>query len=248
MSLEQSFEKQGNFLFRYRGQFPLILFFLAIPFIYITDLSNLYFIDNKILFYIITSILFILGFMLRCYTIGTTPYGTSGRNTKSQIADTLNTNGIYSIIRHPLYLGNFLIWLSIAIYTYSLFFPLFMSLLFWLYYERIMFAEEKFLEKKFGDKFINWSNLVPAFFHKKLVLSVSPVKFSFKSVLRREYASYLSAISAFLFIDVVRIIVFNNMLYLEKNKLIFYLVSIIIVLILRTLKHYTLLLNESDRS
>jgi hypothetical protein len=79
-------------------------------------------------------------------------------------------------------------------------------------------------------------------------MSVSQVKFSFKSVLRREYASYLSAISAFLFIDVVRIIVFNNMLYLEKNKLIFYLVSIIIVLILRTLKHYTLLLNESDRS
>ena len=37
MSLEQSFEKQGNFLFKYRGQFPLILFLLSIPFIYITD-------------------------------------------------------------------------------------------------------------------------------------------------------------------------------------------------------------------
>jgi protein-S-isoprenylcysteine O-methyltransferase Ste14 len=248
MSLEQSFEKQGNFLFKYRGQFPIILFLLAIPFIYSTDLSNLYFIDNKIFYYILISILFILGFIIRCYTIGTTPSGTSGRNTKSQIADSLNTDGVYSIIRHPLYLGNYLIWLSIAIYTYSLFFPLFMSLLFWLYYERIMFAEEKFLEKKFGDKFINWSNLVPAFFPKKLVMTVSPVKFSFKSVLRREYASYLSAISAFLFIDIVRIIVFNNMLFLEKNKLIFFIVSIIIVLILRTLKHYTLLLNESDRS
>ena len=63
--------------------------------------------------------------------------------------------------------------------------------------------------------------VVPAFFPKKLVMTVSPVKFSFKSVLRREYASYLSAISAFLFIDIVRIIVFNNILYLEKNKLIF---------------------------
>ena len=248
MSLEQSFEKQGNFLFKYRGQFPLILFLLAIPFIYLTDLSNLYLKDNKIVYYIIISIFFILGFIIRCYTIGTTPSGTSGRNTKSQIADTLNTHGIYSILRHPLYLGNYFIWLSIAIYTYSLFFPLFMSLLFWLYYERIMFAEEKFLEKKFGDKFINWSNLVPAFFPRKLAMTVSTVKFSFKSVLRREYASYLSAISAFLFIDIIRVIVFDNMLYLEINKLIFFLVSIIIVLILRTLKHYTLLLNESDRS
>ena len=248
MSLEQSFEKQGNFLFKYRGQFPLILFLLAIPFIYLVDVSNLFLIVNKIYYYIIILILFILGFIIRCYTIGTTPSGTSGRNTKSQIADTLNTNGIYSILRHPLYLGNYLIWLSIAIYTYSLFFPLFMSLLFWLYYERIMFAEEKFLQKKFGDKFINWSNLVPAFFPSKLSMTVSTIKFSFKSVLRREYASYLSAISAFLFIDIIRVIVFNNILYLEINKLIFFLVSIIIVLILRTLKHYTLLLNESDRS
>ena len=248
MSLEQSFEKQGNFLFKYRGQFPLILFLLAIPFIYLVDVSNLFLIVNKIYYYIIILILFILGFIIRCYTIGTTPSGTSGRNTKSQIADTLNTNGIYSILRHPLYLGNYLIWLSIAIYTYSLFFPLFMSLLFWLYYERIMFAEEKFLQKKFGDKFINWSNLVPAFFPRKLSMTVSTIKFSLKSVLRREYASYLSAISAFLFIDIIRVIVFNNILYLEINKLIFFLVSIIIVLILRTLKHYTLLLNESDRS
>ena len=34
MSLDQSIEKQGNFLFKYRGQFPVFLFILSIPFIY----------------------------------------------------------------------------------------------------------------------------------------------------------------------------------------------------------------------
>ena len=37
MALFQSMEKQGNFLFKYRGQFPILLFLLAIPFIYSTD-------------------------------------------------------------------------------------------------------------------------------------------------------------------------------------------------------------------
>ena len=248
MSLEQSLEKQGNFLFKYRGQFPLILFLLAIPFIYLSELTDLYSVVSSISYHILIVIFFIIGFALRCYTIGTTPSGTSGRNTKSQIADTLNTTGIYSILRHPLYLGNYLIWLSISIYTYSLLFPFIMSLLFWLYYERIMFAEEKFLENKFGDKFLKWSNLVPAFLPKKLNMSISSVKFSFKSILRREYASYLSAISGLLFIDIVRGIINNNLVHLELSKLIFFLVSMVIVLFLRTLKHYTPLLNEIDRS
>ena len=37
MDLVQSFEKQGNFLFKYRGQFPVLLFILSVPFIYLTD-------------------------------------------------------------------------------------------------------------------------------------------------------------------------------------------------------------------
>ena len=52
--------------------------------------------------------------MIRIYTVGTTPAGTSGRNRDKQIAEKLNKTGVYSIIRHPLYLGNLLIWLGVA--------------------------------------------------------------------------------------------------------------------------------------
>ena len=41
MALVQTFEKQGNFLFKYRRQFPVILFLLAIPFIGITDYASI---------------------------------------------------------------------------------------------------------------------------------------------------------------------------------------------------------------
>ena len=37
MALINEIEKNGNFLFKYRGQFPIVLFILAIPFIYFTD-------------------------------------------------------------------------------------------------------------------------------------------------------------------------------------------------------------------
>ncbi|NLL27934.1 MAG: DUF1295 domain-containing protein [Bacteroidales bacterium] len=44
------------------------------------------------------------------------PKGISGKNTEKQIADFLNTKGMYSIVRHPLYLGDFLMWLGLFIY------------------------------------------------------------------------------------------------------------------------------------
>ena len=109
MALIQSFEKQGNFLFKYRGQFPVLLFILAIPFVCVTDYSTLSL--DAVTYYMYSAIfLSLLGFLIRFYTIGTTPKGTSGRNTKKQVADELNSSGMYSMLRHPLYLGNFLIW------------------------------------------------------------------------------------------------------------------------------------------
>ena len=105
MALVDSWEKQGNFLFKYRGQIPVLLFLIAIPFLYYTPDVNFI-----VQFYwnVVSVLVSILGFAIRFYTIGTTPKGTSGRNTKEQIAEFLNSTGIYSVVRHPLYLGNYL--------------------------------------------------------------------------------------------------------------------------------------------
>ena len=63
---------------------------------------------------------------------------------------TLNTSGLYSVVRHPLYLGNYLMWLGVALFSRTWWAPVIVSLVFWLYYERIMFAEEEFLRRQFG--------------------------------------------------------------------------------------------------
>ncbi len=106
MALIHSFESSGNYLFKYRGQFPVLLFILCIPFVFATDYSKISLDLQRILLFI--GIFFCaLGFCIRALTIGTTPKGTSGRNTSEQIAEQLNTSGIYSVVRHPLYVGNY---------------------------------------------------------------------------------------------------------------------------------------------
>ena len=244
MSLDQSIEKQGNFLFKYRGQLPIFLFILSIPFIYSTSVDN-----NKLIIYIIFSVIItFLGFLIRFYTIATTPKNTSGRNTNKQIAEILNTNGIYSIVRHPLYLGNYLIWLGISIYTFNLYFLIFMSLFFWQLYKRIIYAEECFLESKFGKKYLFWSKEVNSFFPKKINFIKSNIHFSVKSILRREYSSVLSALIGYLFIDIIRNYFVSRTIYLSPKLLVIGSILLFIILILRSLKHYTNFLNEHDRS
>ncbi|MCF8367806.1 MAG: isoprenylcysteine carboxylmethyltransferase family protein [Bacteroidales bacterium] len=247
MALIHSFEKSGNTLFRYRGQIPVILFILAVPVIYFTD--N-YFINQSVenLFSIVAVLISFCGLIIRAISIGTTPKGTSGRNTKEQVAESLNQTGIYSMVRHPLYLGNYLMWIGIVFFTYNIYFIVIVSLAFWLYYERIMFAEERFLERKFGEAYLKWSEQVPAFFPAFSKYKKGQIPFSMKSVLRREYSGFLATVLSFAFVDHLRY-------YFENDQFQWYRIStwclagsILLTLVLRTLKHATNLLSETDRS
>ena len=246
MALVQTFEKQGNFLFKYRGQFPLILFFIAIPFIFLTDYSDITDAKEKI-YTIISVLLSSLGFLIRFYTIGTTPKGTSGRNTKEQVAEVLNSTGIYAIVRHPLYLGNYLIWIGIATFVFNPFFFLLVSLLFFIYYERIMFAEERFLEKKFREEYLNWANKIPAFIPDFSLYKKSLIPFSIKTVLRREYSGILACVIGFCFVDILRNYKIGEELF-SKNMIYILGATLIISVLLRTIKRNTQILNEKNRS
>lgn len=247
MALLHSFEKSGNILFRYRGQFPVILFLLAIPVIYFTSYSGISEITELALTYF-SVILSFLGFWIRAVSIGTTPKGTSGRNTKSQVAESLNRTGIYSMVRHPLYLGNYLMWIGIVVFTFNIYFVILVTLAFWLYYERIMFAEERFLERKFGDDYLDWSKKVPAFIpcYRKYIKGEIP--FSSKTVFRREYSGVLATVFGFAFIDHLRFYFINGYFDIYRLSTYVLVIAMILALILRTLKHHTRLLSEEDRS
>jgi protein-S-isoprenylcysteine O-methyltransferase Ste14 len=247
MALLHSFEKSGNFLFRYRGQIPVILFTAAIPVIYITGNAGLSE-ECQLTATLVSIMVSVTGFLIRAYTIATTPAGTSGRNTDKQVADKLNTSGIYSMVRHPLYLGNYLMWSGIVIFTFNIWFFMMMSLAYWLYYERIMFAEERFLERKYGEEYLQWSQRIPAFIpsFKNVIKSQEP--FSMKSVLRREYSGILASVAGFGFIDHLRYYFLFMSFDPWRISTWCILAAIAFALVFRTLKHHTKLLNEPGRS
>lgn len=152
MALQEEMEKQGLWLFKFRSILPLILLAGGL-FLYVwREKYNLRpFHENskaeEIYLYICMAVSFV-GLVLRIYIVGHTPVNTSGRNTsEGQVADSINQTGMYSMVRHPLYVGNFIMWLGIALLTASIWFVLAFILIYWLYYERIMYAEEQFMRK-----------------------------------------------------------------------------------------------------
>lgn len=249
MALVDSFEKNGNILFKYRGQIPVVLFLLAIPFIYFTDVTCVF--NNDRLFYILTGVavaMSILGQVIRAIAIGTSNKYTSGRNTQEQVAEALNTKGIYSTVRHPLYLGNYFMWIGIVFFTFNWYFVIIASLLFWVYYERIMFAEERFLERKFGQSYKDWSNGVAAFWPNMRTYQKGEIPFSLKTILRREYPGVTATILGFIFVAYVREAFLTSSFPTSICYVYWVIGAFAITLIFRTLKHNTKVLFEDDRS
>ena len=246
MTLVNSRQNIGDFLFKYRGQFPVFLFLLCIPFIYY---SNNVYTDSIILIWNLFSFLFLFtGLLIRFYTVGTTPKGTSGRNRDRQIADTLNTTGIYSILRNPLYLGNYFIWIGIAVFTYNIYFIVFTSCFFWIFYKFIIFSEEQFLSKKFGSIYLMWYEKTPSFIPKFNQYKKSDIRFSFKTILRREYPGFLSISIGLAYVDFVRLSIEYNNIKISFNVLMFFLITLIISIILKFMKKHTGILKEENRS
>lgn len=213
MALLEEFEQQGNWLFKRRGYFP-VLFLAAGLAIYLYNryTQTPFFLGNEyVLPYFWGCVAVGLsGLVIRIYTVGHSPVRTSGRNRDEQIADSLNTDGIYATVRHPLYLGNFLIWLGPAMLTANLWFIVSFCLFYWLYYERIMFTEEQFLRGKFGRTYTDWAAKTPAFIPDISKFRPNTVLFSWKKVIINEKNGLASLFVVFLLFDITGATITGN--------------------------------------
>jgi protein-S-isoprenylcysteine O-methyltransferase Ste14 len=202
MALVHEFEKSGNWLFKRRSWLPVVLIVAGVIVLYLTNRQAILFDSTRELIFLGISL---FGEAVRIYTVGYAPRNTSGRNTAAgQIADELNTTGIYSLVRHPLYVGNFFMWLGPVLFVRTIVFVIIFILIFWLYYERIMFAEEQFLRTKFGEAYDKWSEKVKAVVPKLRGFIKPSLPFSFKSVLKREYNSFINIFIVFVALDLFR--------------------------------------------
>jgi hypothetical protein len=189
----------------------------------------------------------LLGLFSRILVVGHTPQNTSGRNTREQIADVLNTTGWYSVVRHPLYLGNYLMGLGISLFPFVWWMPVIYTLSFALYYERIMIAEEDFLRGKFGEDFEKWSDVTPGFFPAFSKWDSPSLEFSFKNILRREYSSLFALVLCFTILDFIGNYLVVQRFYVVQIWIDLFWITLVAYLILRTLKRYTKILDVEGR-
>ncbi len=239
MALQEEIEQQGLWLFRYRGVLPTIILGIGFLLFIQTELNpDSFFIKNspfEIYFELFCLLVSLFGQFIRICVIGFTPKNTSGRTVKNQVADSLNTTGMYSLVRHPLYVGNFFMWLGPAILTGNFWFIIAFVFLYWVYYERIMFAEEQFLRNKFGAIYSNWSNNVPTFVPNFKNFIKPNLTFSWKKVVRKEITGIFVLFAIFFIYDYVGVY-FKNENTLNPFlvfSMIFLLFAIIIIKIIK---------------
>lgn len=236
----------GGFLFRWRSYLPLVI----IPLVLLGLLHFHYPYHDLSLDRVwegLCMIVIITGEAIRIATVGFVPKGTSGRNTRAIKADVLNTSGMYSIVRHPLYLGNFLIFVGLLMFTRSWAVVAVTSLLYWLYYERIMLAEEAFLLRTHGEQFQAWSARTPAVWPRLRQWTAPLLAFSWRSAVRREYGTCFMIICVCTAIEVGGDTIVHRHLALDPMWQIAFLVALAGYLALRSIKKWTHLLDSPGR-
>ena len=248
MALKETYERQGEFLFRGRSYLPL----LAAPLVVAALLDPQYLHPSLTgfsgcLWQAACILISLTGFVIRCLVAGYVPKGTSGRNTQTQVAESLNTTGLYSVVRNPLYLGNFLIILGLLLFIQVWWFAFAGIAIFWIFYERIIFTEESFLRQKFGATFVDWSLKTPVFIPNLKHWKKPELLYAWKTMLRREHSTQFGMISALTLLGVAGDLFTKPDHKISMFWFIFFGTSLAIYLVLRYLKKKTQVLNIEGR-
>ena len=192
MTTQNRSEKLGNQFFKYRGQIPVLFFLLAFFLMHYFPAQNKWLDQSNTL---IAVSLVVLGHLIRALAVGKRAAHTSGRNRDEQVAEALNSTGIYSMVRHPLYLGNITTYMGWVVFTGIDWLIPAMLIGFLFYYRFIIYAEEQFLTRKFGQDYLDWKSATPLLLPAFWKFKANPQPFSFKTVLENEYSGIAASMT-----------------------------------------------------
>lgn len=190
MKLLDQFVRDGDRLFRWRSYFPLLLVPVLVAGVMTTAAPFSSHRAERI-WEVMSVAVALCGLALRAWAVGSAPSGTSERSTVNPRASQLRTSGVYSVVRHPLYVANGLMALGLAFFPGVWYLPIVLVTTLWLYYERIAVREEAFLLDRFGGEFESWAARVPAAVPSFSSYKRSTAPFSWRKVLRHEFHGLL---------------------------------------------------------
>ena len=133
------------------------------------------------------------GQLLRFAVIGYA-YIKRGGTNKELDAPTLVASGFYAHSRNPMYVGNFLLLVGLAIIYNSAFVTLLVLPVMLLGIHAIVRAEERFLKERFGAQYDEYCRRVNRFLPdpRGLAATMSSMKFEWKRALRKDYGTFFA--------------------------------------------------------
>lgn len=186
--------KSGAFFFKYRNAvFPIVFVLVALlsrPNLFFNDLS----IDRAMI--MIGAVLALSGQALRLAVIGYAYIKRGGKDGKV-FAETLVIRGFYAHCRNPMYTGNLLIGIGLAIVygswvSYAVAAPFFVFV-----YLAITETEENYLRKQFGEEYERYTKSVNRFIPNftGLEASLKDFRYDWKRAIRKDYGTVFGSVS-----------------------------------------------------
>lgn len=237
MLLRDKLEKTGDLLFRYRSHLPLFLVvLLVLERRHFHSIANNGFIDACFeLFCLMVSL---GGFLIRVYTVAYSRRGTSGRNTRGQWAQSLNTDGLYSIFRNPLYAGNLFVVLGLTMLSQSLELIAITLLLYFCFYVPIILREEAFLKQQFGKEFEQYAERTPALLPNFRLWKKPALAANFIRILYREHDTFMGIMGGFYAIKLLKDFTIQHKIIFNPVWTAVFCLSLLLWMILKAAKKH----------
>ena len=204
--IAQQLATDGDVLFRWRSYMPLAL--LPLFFVSVADGRPATSRQWEVFCFAVA----LSGLAIRAFVVATAPHGTSARGTRQPTADSLSTRGAYSVVRHPLYLGSFLITLGFAVCAINPYRPV-QTFVVWvlavggfaLVYRRKMIDEEDKIAGIFGEAHSRYRQAVPMFWPDfRQASAMGRGSFDLAQAIQRQTPEYAALDSRGVFLEVVK--------------------------------------------
>lgn len=226
--------KIGNFLFKHRTFTPIPMIILVFVLFKPRDLGQYNMMIN-----LAGLCVSMLGEFIRIMAVGFSFPGTSGRETYLR-ADNLNTSGIYSITRNPLYIGNFFMFTGLVAVFANPWAVLCFAVFSVVQYHFIILSEENFLMGIYGSDYEEYRGRVRKIWPTFKNYTKNRNRFSGKKVLFKEKDSVFNMLVMFILVMLYKEKVFYGGIMNWKVYAVSGGVLVIIYIIVKILKQKSL--------
>ncbi len=216
----------GYWLRLRRGWLPFVIVVAAVVALFLARPFSL--IHNSWMLNVFCLIISCAGIALRVFTVGQLSRESYERgDPEPEYMMWFDTTGIYSVMRHPLHTGRFLMWLGLILYVGVGWFMVGATVLYVACYEKIMIAEEDYRIRRIGEKYAEWCRTTSAVWPRLSNWMPSPYKPQILQAARVESNGILGLALSFVVIDVMK-----NMSYSFEFKVTPFWLAVLIAVLL----------------